>query len=71
MTQRAALPGGPSDPEHRTRVAVLGGGCGGLSAAWALTATPALRERFDVTVYERSWRLGGKGASGREAARGQ
>ncbi len=48
-----------------TRVAILGGGCGGLAAAWELTASPALRRRFDVTVYEESWRLGGKGASGR------
>jgi uncharacterized protein with NAD-binding domain and iron-sulfur cluster len=53
----------PSEP--RTRVAILGGGCGGLAAAWELTSSPALRERFEVTVYERSWALGGKGASGR------
>lgn len=52
-------------PERRTRVAILGGGCGGLAAAWGLTSSPALRERFDVTVYEASWQLGGKGASGR------
>ncbi len=51
--------------EERTKVAILGGGCGGLAAAWALTASEALRERFDVTVYEAGWRLGGKGASGR------
>jgi uncharacterized protein with NAD-binding domain and iron-sulfur cluster len=54
-----------SDSDGPTRVAILGGGCGGLAAAWALTATPALCERFEVTVYERSWALGGKGASGR------
>src|SRR6185437_15524308 len=54
-----------SDGGGPIKVAVLGGGCGGQAAAWALTATPALRERFDVTVYERSWALGGKGASGR------
>jgi uncharacterized protein with NAD-binding domain and iron-sulfur cluster len=54
-----------SDSDGPTRVAILGGGCGGLATAWALTATPALRERFEVTVYERSWALGGKGASGR------
>jgi uncharacterized protein with NAD-binding domain and iron-sulfur cluster len=54
-----------SDRDGPAKVAVLGGGCGGLAAAWALTATPELRERFDVTVYERSWALGGKGASGR------
>ncbi len=51
--------------DRGTRVAILGGGCGGLAAAWELTASPALRRRFDVTVYEQSWRLGGKGASGR------
>lgn len=50
---------------ERVKVAILGGGCGGLSAAWELTATPALRQRFEVTVYQLGWRLGGKGASGR------
>ncbi|HEY2162156.1 MAG TPA: FAD-dependent oxidoreductase, partial [Solirubrobacteraceae bacterium] len=52
-------------PEERVKVAILGGGCGGLAAAWHLTATPAMRNRFEVTVYERRWQLGGKGASGR------
>ena len=47
------------------RVAVLGGGCGGLAAAWALSATPELRRRFEVTVHQQGWLLGGKGASGR------
>jgi len=56
--------GAPPAPD-RVKVAILGGGCGGLTAAWGLTATPALRERFDVTVYELGWQLGGKGASGR------
>jgi uncharacterized protein with NAD-binding domain and iron-sulfur cluster len=36
-----------------------------MVAAWELTATPELRARFDVTVYQRGWRIGGKGASGR------
>ena len=52
------------------RVAVLGGGVGALTAAFELTATPELRERFQVTVYQPGWRLGGKGASGRNAERG-
>ena len=51
--------------EQRVKVAILGGGCGGLAAAWELTATPELRERFEVTVYQLGWQLGGKGASGR------
>ena len=49
------------------RVAILGGGAGGLTAAFELTATPELRERYAVTVYEMGHRLGGKGASGRRA----
>jgi uncharacterized protein with NAD-binding domain and iron-sulfur cluster len=52
----------------KTRIAIMGGGCGGMAAAFWLTATPALRERFEVRVYQRGWRLGGKGASGRNAA---
>ena len=55
----------PAPSRGRTKVAILGGGCGGLAAAWDLTASPALRERFEVTVYESTWQLGGKGASGR------
>jgi uncharacterized protein with NAD-binding domain and iron-sulfur cluster len=57
--------------EGKRRVAVLGGGVGGITAAFELTKTPELRERFDVSVYQLGWRLGGKGASGRNEARGQ
>jgi uncharacterized protein with NAD-binding domain and iron-sulfur cluster len=47
------------------KVAVLGGGMAGLSAAWRLSE-PGWRDRFDsITVYQRGWRLGGKGASSR------
>jgi uncharacterized protein with NAD-binding domain and iron-sulfur cluster len=46
------------------RVAVLGGGVGGLTAALELTR-PERGGRFEVTVYQPGWRLGGKGASGR------
>jgi uncharacterized protein with NAD-binding domain and iron-sulfur cluster len=53
---------GMSDPR---KVAILGGGAGSLAAAFELTATPELRERHEVTVYQLGWRLGGKGASGR------
>ena len=54
--------------EARKEIAVLGGGVGGLTAAFELTATPELRARHSVTVYQLGWRLGGKGASGRNAA---
>ena len=53
------------------RIAVLGGGVGAMSAVWALTEAPDWRERLEITVYQVGWRLGGKGASGRNAAHGQ
>jgi uncharacterized protein with NAD-binding domain and iron-sulfur cluster len=49
----------------KERVAVLGGGMAGLSAAWRLSEGD-WRDRFgSITVYQRGWRLGGKGASSR------
>jgi uncharacterized protein with NAD-binding domain and iron-sulfur cluster len=51
--------------EPPLKIAVLGSGCGALSAAFWLTATPALRNKYAVTVYTQGWRVGGKGASGR------
>jgi uncharacterized protein with NAD-binding domain and iron-sulfur cluster len=47
------------------RVIVLGGGMAGLAAAWALSDPAAAAEVESVTVYQRGWRLGGKGASSR------
>jgi uncharacterized protein with NAD-binding domain and iron-sulfur cluster len=44
------------------KVAIVGGGCAGLAAAWHLSRQGG----YEVHVYERSWRLGGKGASGRD-----
>jgi uncharacterized protein with NAD-binding domain and iron-sulfur cluster len=49
------------------KVAILGGGCGSMATAWALTGLPNWQEKFDITVYQLGWRLGGKCASGRDA----
>ncbi len=46
------------------RVAIIGGGCAGMTTAFELTR-PELGGRYEVTVYQQGWRLGGKGASGR------
>jgi uncharacterized protein with NAD-binding domain and iron-sulfur cluster len=50
---------------RRTRVAILGGGMAGLAAAWRLSEPGWQDELESVTVYQRGWRLGGKGASSR------
>jgi uncharacterized protein with NAD-binding domain and iron-sulfur cluster len=46
------------------RVAVIGGGCASITTAFELTR-PEHEGKYQVTVYQQGWRLGGKGASGR------
>ncbi len=50
---------------RRKKIAILGGGLGGLAAAFELTNEPRWFERYEIAVYQKGWRLGGKGASGR------
>jgi len=52
----------------KKRIAILGGGMAGLACAHELSRTEQLREAYEVTVYQLGWRLGGKCASGRDAA---
>jgi uncharacterized protein with NAD-binding domain and iron-sulfur cluster len=66
----AAAPA-PARRGPRQKVAVLGGGMGALSTVFHLTAQPGWQDRYDITVYQLGWRLGGKGASGRNAERHQ
>ena len=49
------------------KVAVIGGGCAAISAAFELSR-PAHKGKYQVTIYQLGWRLGGKGASGRGPA---
>lgn len=53
------------------KIAILGGGPGAMSAAFSLTDQPNWQDRYDITVYQMGWRLGGKCASGRNAKLGQ
>jgi len=53
----------------KRRIAILGGGVGGMAAAFDLTDTQERRAQLEVTVYQMGWRLGGKGASGRNLER--
>jgi len=47
------------------KIAILGGGVGAMAAAFELTDQPGWQDRYEITVYQLGWRLGGKGASGR------
>ena len=49
------------------KVAIIGGGCASTAAAFELTR-PEHQGKYQVTIYQLGWRLGGKGASGRGPA---
>ncbi len=55
------------------KIAILGGGVGSMTAAYCLTnpGPDGKVPDHDITVYQLGWRLGGKGASGRNAKEGQ
>jgi len=59
--------GGALSQQKPIRVAVIGGGCASISAAFELTR-PEHKGKYEVTIYQVGWRLGGKGASGRGPA---
>lgn len=54
--------------EQPRKIAILGGGLGGISTAFELTSRPQWWKDYEITIYQLGWRLGGKGASGRNAA---
>src|SRR5512143_522988 len=58
-----------TDSTPKTKIAILGGGMGAISAAFCLTSTPKLASQYDITIYQLGWRIGGKGASGRNQQR--
>jgi uncharacterized protein with NAD-binding domain and iron-sulfur cluster len=47
------------------KIAILGGGIGALATAAELTDAPDWQKNYEITIYQMGWRLGGKGASGR------
>jgi uncharacterized protein with NAD-binding domain and iron-sulfur cluster len=50
----------------KQQIAIVGGGMAALATAFELTQRADQRERFDITIYQMGWRLGGKGATGRD-----
>lgn len=55
--------------ENAQKIAVLGGGISSISSVWKLTNEKDWQDKYDITVYQMGWRLGGKGASGRNPDR--
>ncbi|HSW13335.1 MAG TPA: NAD(P)-binding protein [Solimonas sp.] len=53
----------------KKQIVILGGGIAALTTAWYLSDQPGWQDRYDITVYQLGWRLGGKCASSRNAER--
>jgi uncharacterized protein with NAD-binding domain and iron-sulfur cluster len=53
------------------RIVIIGGGVSAMTAALYLTEQDDWQQHRSITVYQQGWRLGGKGASGRNAKYGQ
>jgi len=50
---------------NKKKIAVLGGGMSSLGTVFEITSLPDWQNKYDITIYQMGWRLGGKGASGR------
>lgn len=48
------------------KLAVLGGGMSAMSTVYELLKADNFQGNYDITVYQMGWRIGGKGASGRQ-----
>jgi uncharacterized protein with NAD-binding domain and iron-sulfur cluster len=46
------------------KIAVIGGGLAAITSVYNLLKDPDWKEKYDITIYQMGWRLGGKGASG-------
>ncbi len=51
--------------EDVEKIAILGGGIAALSTAFELTSVPDWASKYEITLYQMGWRLGGKCATGR------
>ena len=54
-----------SEIHKKKKIVILGGGRASLTTAFELTNQHDWQEKYEITLYQMGWRLGGKGASGR------
>lgn len=55
----------------KEKIVILGGGVAAMTSAVYLTQAENWQDKYDITVYQLGWRLGGKGASGRNPELGK
>ena len=56
---------------EKEKITIVGGGVAAMTAAVYLTEQANWQSQREITIYQQGWRLGGKGASGRNAHFGQ
>ena len=56
---------------QKEKITIVGGGVAAMTAAVYLTEQSDWQQHREITVYQQGWRLGGKGASGRNSHFGQ
>ena len=54
----------------KKKIVVFGGGLSAMTSVYLITKEPNWQEKYEITVYQLGWRLGGKGASGVNADKG-
>jgi len=54
------LPAAKPTGAQKKKIAIYGGGIGGLTAAFEITESPNWSDLYEVTVHQLGWRLGGK-----------
>jgi len=52
---------------QKEKIVIIGGGMSSMATAFGITESPNWQENYDITIYQLGWRLGGKGASGRNS----
>ncbi|CAN5717174.1 NAD(P)-binding protein [soil metagenome] len=52
-------------PVAPKKIAILGGGISSLTTAFELTSQPDWQSKYDITLYQMGWRMGGKCATKR------
>ena len=56
-----------TEETNKKKIVILGGGMGAMATAYGITESPNWQENYDITIYQLGWRIGGKGASGRNS----
>lgn len=55
---------------EKKKIVVIGGGLGAMTAIYNIMKQPNAKDKYEITLYQDGWRVGGKGASGANREKG-